>query len=341
MSSPISLIDLARFTLESSQGGTLHKRETSRVEFKQTFHAQTSSLVAYIKTLASFANNSGGIIIFGVGDRPRTLVGIDKAAFDGFEPTILEQLAISYFSPRLDWFIDSIEYDGKFFGIIGVSTVPEKPHLCVNTYRDEVREGMIYYRYNGNNKPIRYGEFFSIIESVKDGVRQKIFSQINRMEIAGPDNTAVLDMSTGKISGSSGALFVDRDLLSQVAIINSGNFKENGKPALKLIGEVQPVEVRLTDNPNAPQVQVSDTEFHNIYPLTHADVIAGVKNLVDGVKIDKTFNNIKDELRRNAKFAGRRTLNPAKPNSLGQWFYSPHFVEEMANLLTANTINEG
>ena len=53
--------------------GTLKSRESNTVEFKESFNK--SNTPKYAKTMAAYANNRGGYIIFGVKDNPRKIVG--------------------------------------------------------------------------------------------------------------------------------------------------------------------------------------------------------------------------------------------------------------------------
>ncbi|EAH4919660.1 ATP-binding protein, partial [Campylobacter coli] len=46
----------------------LKHRENSQLEFKANFNKADFAL--YAKTLAAFSNNQGGIIVFGVKDKP-------------------------------------------------------------------------------------------------------------------------------------------------------------------------------------------------------------------------------------------------------------------------------
>lgn len=46
----------------------LIKREDKNHEFKQSFNMANAAM--YLKTIAAFANNEGGYIIFGVKDKP-------------------------------------------------------------------------------------------------------------------------------------------------------------------------------------------------------------------------------------------------------------------------------
>ena len=63
--------DLVRKIVSSvTSSGLLKSRESNTVEFKENFNASNTS--KYAKTMAAFANNKGGYIIFGITDRPRT-----------------------------------------------------------------------------------------------------------------------------------------------------------------------------------------------------------------------------------------------------------------------------
>ena len=54
--------------------GFLKSRESNTVEFKQSFNSGNSA--TYAKTMAAFANNRGGYIIFGVKDKPREIISV-------------------------------------------------------------------------------------------------------------------------------------------------------------------------------------------------------------------------------------------------------------------------
>ena len=51
-----------------SETGTLKSRESVTVEFKESYNSNNN--VKYGKTMAAYANNRGGYIIFGVTDKP-------------------------------------------------------------------------------------------------------------------------------------------------------------------------------------------------------------------------------------------------------------------------------
>ena len=80
-------------------------REGSSIEFKESYsHA---GMAQYFKTMAAFANNSGGYIIFGVGDKPRRLIGLKDKNLTQFEDLKVEEFTknpLDYFSPEIVWY---------------------------------------------------------------------------------------------------------------------------------------------------------------------------------------------------------------------------------------------
>lgn len=52
------------------------RNEGLTIEYKETFNF--GSLAKYFKTMMAFANNRGGIIIFGITNSPRTIKGLGK-----------------------------------------------------------------------------------------------------------------------------------------------------------------------------------------------------------------------------------------------------------------------
>lgn len=59
--------------LDRSSPGRLVSRENSRLEYKETFN--WGSRAKYAKTMAAFANNDGGFIVFGVKNSPMISLG--------------------------------------------------------------------------------------------------------------------------------------------------------------------------------------------------------------------------------------------------------------------------
>ena len=63
-------------------------REGTSIEFKESYNH--GGMAQYFKTIASFANNAGGYIIFGIGDKPRKLLGLKEKNLRQFEDLNVE-----------------------------------------------------------------------------------------------------------------------------------------------------------------------------------------------------------------------------------------------------------
>lgn len=122
MVDPVSVEELSRiFKTNKSNPNRIISREGSTVEFKESFNM--GGMAQYFKTMASFANNMGGYIIFGVGDKPRELLGLGKNSLEQFENLKVEELTknlLDYFSPEIMWSHCTYEYKEKSFGVGGI-----------------------------------------------------------------------------------------------------------------------------------------------------------------------------------------------------------------------------
>ena len=116
---------------------------------------------------------------------------------------------------------------------------------------------------------------------------------LEKISKIGTTNAAILDLNSGKIDRRSGTLFIDKKLIPKLKFIKEGVFREGGKPVLKLAGDVKPVsitpglsdkkyinaaaDIKITDNPNAPAVRLTEEEILEKYPLDYKTL---VKNLL-------------------------------------------------------------
>lgn len=149
----------------------LIKREDKNHEFKASFNMANAAM--YLKTIAAFANNEGGYIIFGVQDKPHTMLGLDEKALGRFSSLPVEkftQLFQEYFAPDIEWTNCIYEYKSLSFGIIYIYPAKVKPVICKKLYdggnnsKYSLKESDIYYRYGGRTERIKYPELQRIID---------------------------------------------------------------------------------------------------------------------------------------------------------------------------------
>lgn len=228
--------------LDPCHPGRLVSRENSRLEYKETFN--WGSRAKYAKTMAAFANNDGGFIVFGVKNSPHALVGIDVDRFDAFDPEKAAAYLNSAFAPEIPWEVFRIEVAGAQLGVFAVSPVTARPVVCLKTDGQELREADIYYRYRGRSERIRYPELQALLTERQERERDAWLRHLARVARIGVENVGVLDLVDGELSGPGGRLLVSSELLEKVQFIRQGHFTERageGAPTLRLIGDVEAV----------------------------------------------------------------------------------------------------
>ena len=148
------------FYENNKNAGYIGSRESTTLEFKETF--SFGNLSKYAKTMASFANNDGGYIIFGIGDNPRKIIGLKGNQFDAIDTAKLTETLNDIFVPEIAWELTSFVWKDKTFGIIYTRSQLDKPVIAKKN-SDDIKEGDIYYRYHGRNERIKYSELSKII----------------------------------------------------------------------------------------------------------------------------------------------------------------------------------
>ena len=323
------------FNFSGSTGYKLLSREGSSIEFKESFN--WGSKDKYAKSAIAFANNKGGYIIFGVKDRPRELVGLQSTNFETLDEATITQYLNSAFSPEIvfEKFIVSVR--NKTVGILRIPESKQKPIVTIKNDGD-IKEGEIYYRYNGRTDKVKFPELKTILNQIQENERKHWMSLFERISRIGPENTALVDMAEGKIECNTGTLVIDHKLIPKLKFIQEGNFRERGSPTLKLIGEVRPVSIvggrtvrgggmRITDDPNAPTVRIKEDDLFKEFSLEYRVLTRNLYDRYSDFKSNEKYHKIRKDLAAKG-FAITRHLNPRNTNSPKQEFYSPRIYKE-------------
>lgn len=263
-SSKVKHEETVRRTLSSVDAtGKLKSRESNTVEFKESFNK--NSTAKYAKTMAAYANNRGGYIIFGVKDNPREVVGLKNTNFENLSQEQFTEAINSLFSPAIDWecgcFISQMgrtEASGeevestieeKKIGWIYAEEAGQKPIVAQKANDGEkIVSGDVYYRYRARSQKIRYAEMQRIIEERLAKEREgllKLFEVIRKSDTA---NLGIVNYNNGKITTPYGVdVAFERKLVTQVLkkakFIKEGSFDEtDGIPVIKVTGNIDLAE---------------------------------------------------------------------------------------------------
>lgn len=229
------------FYLNPNNNKYIGSRENGWLEFKE--HFSFANISEYAKTMAAFANNKGGYIIFGIKDKPREILGIDQSKFDLIDEAKFTENLNDIFAPEIEWNLSIHNWNGFDFGIIYTYESLAKPVISKKTYND-IKEADIYYRYHARTERIKFGELANIISQRTELEKKAWMEVFEKASIIGPQNVALLDTFKGKIEGLGRTILIDEKLLPQLKFIKKGEFKEEkGELALKLVGELKTVPV--------------------------------------------------------------------------------------------------
>lgn len=98
------------------------------------------------------------------------------------------------------------------------------------------------------------------------------------------------------------------------------------------------IDIRITNNPSAPELQLKEEDVRKRWPFTYDEVVARCHKRYDGFKTDTRFIALKRQMEAEGeKYARRRYLDPLNSRSLAKTFYSPevfNFLDKKYKLTT-------
>jgi hypothetical protein len=311
----------------------LAAREGSSLEFKEAFN--WGSKDKYAKTMAAYANNNGGYIVFGVTNHPRRLVGMAGSGFENLDEATVTAYLNATFAPQILYEKFVLTIQNVKVGCLYTHVSEEKPVMPIKNDGD-IKEAEIYYRYNARSEKIKFPELQALLREVITKERKSWMSVFERVAKIGPSNAGIMDVLRGSIEGEHQRLLIDRKLVPKLRFITEGKFEQKGKPVLKLVGDVQPVNVsggpgnraalRIIDDPTAPAVR-EETILEN-YPLDHKRLVRILSSRYSDFKTNQKFYDIKRKLMKDIKYCRSRYLDPGNPSGVKKDFYSPKIIAE-------------
>jgi hypothetical protein len=233
--------DFSEMVVFDAGTGAVASREGKRLEFKQDFVA--GDLSDYTKVLASFANASGGVIVFGVSNKPRMIVG----AKDMTDEANWANRLRDDFEPELPFSIREYVIGKHTLYAVGVDPCLHKPVICKRTRSKVVedkktgkkdvgviQEGAVYYRYAGQTRTIGFAELHTMLVERETQYLRKMMETLQVIQKVGLENAGIVDMSVPK-----SRIFMSKETAKGLASIDKGQIvQEGGAPAYVVVGNV-------------------------------------------------------------------------------------------------------
>jgi Putative DNA-binding domain len=249
--------------LQTDARGYVKSRESTKLDFKQSFN--WGSAAEYTRTMAAFANNQGGYLIFGVKDSPRSIVGLSGDAFENLTSEKISEFMKSHFSTAVDYEFESLDLNGKKIGWLYTRPSSLRPIICTSNSGKDLKDGVIYYRNGARSEAITSSHLQQMLEEQrqKDGDRwMSLFKNASKI---GVENAAVLSLEDGVVSAPGGTVIIDEKIMDDIKFIREGEFDEKkGAPTLRIIGNVS------SDGTAKVVEKVVDPDIK--YPLTISEV---------------------------------------------------------------------
>jgi hypothetical protein len=247
----------------------LRSGETDTAECKRSFNGSSEArLVDVIRSIAGMANNKGGMILFGVKDGDCLVEGMPTDAFERMDPSGLNRILAGALDPVPHVTKAVVTVGGRNVGVMSIEAHEHAPVIALKNVGSELKEGTIYYRYVGETRTIKPGELRQIIARRE---QRAVAEFSRRMMSVASGRQATLDLDTGEVQGTTGAFVIDKTLLPELQFIREGEFSEvAGSPALRLVGDVQPIDREVQERVRVIRDAVTPDAVIRNFLLGHA-----------------------------------------------------------------------
>lgn len=231
--------DNIKEAIKTRHDGTLIKKEGYTLEFKGNFDwTNRASRIKYLKSIAAFANNRGGLMVFGVSDSPRKIVGIDNLFID-LDDSELGQFMGQYFSPTPEYERREITITNKKIGVLYIHPAENKPVICTKSYGDVIIESSVYFRYHSRSDKIKAGDLIYLIKQAKEDETKKWMELFSKVSTIGIQHAGIFNVNSGEIKTSAGNKFIlDERLLKDLKVLDKYSLEDDGAEAVKIIGQI-------------------------------------------------------------------------------------------------------
>ncbi len=233
--------------VEKGDSFIIKNREGDKREFKLLF--ENEKLWKYAQTMVAFANRDGGVIFFGIKDKPHELIGI---AGNEPEDQVFANFLNSYFEPEISFKLDTLEINGKKLFYILVYPAINKPIICKKEKNhqekgknsNQLREGAIYYRYSSTNHEIKYPELRNILDEQTNKKFNNLLNNMKLIHQVGVDSAAIVNVNQLSSDNKSTSIYITTETAKNMNWIAKGRFSETEDQAEKAFFVTREVELK-------------------------------------------------------------------------------------------------
>ena len=87
--------------------------------------------------------------------------------------------------------------------------------------------------------------------------------------------------------------------------------------------------IRITDDPLATEIQLTEEQIRERYPLTYADLTEQCKKRYKDFKVNPLYHKVRKGLESNSRHAMVRLLDPQNPDGQKKPFFNPAILSEL------------
>lgn len=214
----------------------LKRRESTQIEFKEVFDWASKTFCATIaKAAASFANRDGGVIIFGVADKPHALCGVEN--YDAVDDAQIADYFNEHFSPSIDFKRASFLVAGKTVGVLQVLESKHKPIVCIKD-SPKTSDMDIYCRYSARSSKMKSGDLLILMQEIRQQEQDKWMKLIRGIAQIGLDNVSLLNSTSGELKTNHNTFLLDAELLEKIKVLDRYSESTDGGPAVRIVGDL-------------------------------------------------------------------------------------------------------
>ena len=262
----------------------VRNRESEHREFKLKF--ENNNIPKFSRTMAAFANRDGGVLFFGIKDRPRELIGVTDREIP--DDVVFTNFLKEYFQPEILFESKTINLLSQQVHCLIIKPSAKKPVICkksksIRTQQNKpdkevLREGAIYYRYSASSDEIKYADLAIMLDKERQVFFKSMVDNITLLNKVGMDKAAVVNAHELSGSNQAASIFLTNDTAENLNWIDSGKFVEDENEGGKAYYVVRKVEIKHGVKIPTP------TDFAKTHPMTKTALSRDVK--ITGVNFD-------------------------------------------------------